>query len=237
MKIAVINGSHRGKAGNTQILTNAFLKGAQAGGAETVNITLAEKEIKPCIACKACWFNHPGICVLKDDMAEVLSLISDADIRVLATPLYFDNISSKLKVFVDRLMVTVSPYWGRDEAGECRHFTTGNVPKLIMLANCGFPEASQFQVISHWIKRQARNYNTDIIAEIYVPQGALLSIKEGEVATVVTNYLKTLEQAGWEVAANGCLSEETVKRLAQKFIPDEVYISEVQKYVDSILKR
>lgn len=235
MKIAVINGSHRGKNGNTNIMVTAFLKGAREAGAETVNILLAEKEIKYCRACKACWFKSPGKCVIEDDMAESLSLIEGADIHVLATPLYIDNISGMLKVFMDRMMVTASPYWGKDKEGECRHLTTGVPPQLMMMANCGYPERSHFQVISHWIKRYARNLGTEVIAEIYASQGAILSLRENEVGIAVSNYLKVLEMAGREIATDRKLTLETKALLEQKFIPDEVYIREVEKYVDSIL--
>lgn len=235
MKIAVINGSHRGRNGNTNSMVAAFLKGAEEAGAETVTVFLAEKEIKYCKACKACWFKTPGKCAIRDDMAEIVSLIEDADVRVLATPLYFDNISSMLKVFIDRLMVTASPYWGRDSDGECRHLTTKTAPQLVLMANCGFPERSQFQVISHWLKRHARNLNAQIIGEIYVPQGALLSVRENELGMVIANYLKTLETAGREIAINRKLTSETQALLEQKFIPDEVYIREVKKSVDSLL--
>ncbi|MDF2857056.1 MAG: NADPH-dependent reductase [Neobacillus sp.] len=235
MKIAVINGSHRGRNGNTNSMVSAFLKGAKEAGAETVTVFLAEKEIKYCTACKACWFKTPGKCVIRDDMAEIISLTEDADVRVLATPLYFDNISSLLKTFIDRLMVTASPYWGKDREGECRHLTTKAAPQLVMMANCGFPERSQFQVISHWLKRHARNLNAQIIGEIYVPQGALLSVRENELGMVISNYLKTLETAGREIAIDRKLTPETEAVLEQKFIQDEVYIREVKKYVDSLL--
>ncbi|WP_371366205.1 flavodoxin family protein [Sporomusa rhizae] len=235
MKIAVINGSHRGKKGNTHIMVSAFLKGATEAGAEVVNVFLSEKKIDYCKACKACWFKSPGKCVIKDDMADIVSLIKDADIRVLATPLYLDNISGLLKNFLDRMMVTASPYWGKDREGECRHLTTEMSPQLVMIANCGYPERSHFQVISHWIKRHARNLNTEVIAEIYASQGALLGIKENEVGTIVSQYLKVLETAGREIATNKQLTNETITRLEQKFIPDEIYIQEVKKYVDGML--
>jgi putative NADPH-quinone reductase len=233
MKIVAINGSHKGKAGNTNIMVNAFLNGAQMAGAETVNIFLEEKEIKHCRACKACWFNSSEHCVIKDDMAEIISFMEGTDILILATPLYFDNISSMLNVFMDRLMVKASPYWEKDKDGECRHLTTHLFPKLMMISNCGYPERSHFQVISHWMRRVSRNMNTEVIGEIYASQGALLNTKVEK----VINYLQILEKAGVEIVTNMKLSEETKSLLEQNFIPDEIYIEEVKKFADNMLKK
>lgn len=237
MKFVAINGSHRGSSGNTNIMITAFFKGVQAAGAETVNICLAEKNIKYCRACKACWFINPGQCVIKDDMTEIIPLIKEADVLVLATPLYFDNISSMLKTFMDRMIVLGSPYWEKDKHGECRHLTAISPPKLMMLANCGYPERSQFQVISHWIKRVARNMNTELTGEIYASQGALLSSQVEVVRPIISNYLQVLEMAGKEIVTGMRLSEQTQKLLEQNFIPDEIYIQEVKRNADSMLKK
>ncbi len=150
MKIVVINGSPKGKASNTNVIVSAFLKGAEEAEAQTVNIFLAEKEIKHCRGCFSCWMKTPGKCVIEDDMAEVLSLAAGANIIVLATPLYFDNISGMLKVFMDRLIVTGDPHFQKDASGESRHLTPKGAvpPKLVMISNCGFPERSHFQVVS-----------------------------------------------------------------------------------------
>jgi len=236
MKIVAVNGSHKGKTGNTNIMVSNFLKGAEQAGAETVNIFLADKNIGYCTACKACWFNTPGTCVVKDDMNEVLCLLQDADVWIWATPLYFDNISSMLKVFIDRLMVIGSPYWDKDKDGEYRHLTTIAVPKLIMMSNCGYPETSHFQVISHCINRHARNLGTEVICEIYTSEGALLSTQVAELLPMVSDYLQALETAGKEIVTTMQVSEKTKKLLEQKFISDEVYAQEVKFYVDSILK-
>lgn len=68
MKIVVINGSPKGKNSNTNVMVQAFLKGAQE--AETLNIFLSEKEIKHCKGCHTCWTKGPGQCVTNDDMLE-----------------------------------------------------------------------------------------------------------------------------------------------------------------------
>jgi len=236
LKIVAVNGSHKGKNGNTDTMVSAFLKGAREAGAETLNIFLAGKEIRPCRACKVCWFGSPGRCVIKDDMADILRLLKDADVWIWATPLYFDNISSILKVFIDRLMVIGSPYWDKDKDGECRHLTTSVLPKLMMMSNCGYPERSHFQVISHWANRYARNLGTELIGEIYTSEGALLSTKVTELLPKILDYLQVLETAGKEVVTTMRLSEITKRLLEQKFIPDQIYVQEVKHYVDSMLK-
>jgi Multimeric flavodoxin WrbA len=231
MKIVAVNGSHTGKGGNTAAMVAAFLKGAEAAGAETAHILLADKKIEYCRACKACWFASPGKCVMDDDMAALLPLLKDADVWVWATPLYFDNIASRLKTFIDRLMVLVNPGWTKDAAGECRHLTTGPMPKLVMIANCGYPERSHFQVISHWIERHARNLGTEVIGEIYAPEGALLKTAADELRPVISRYLKALETAGAEIAGGLSLSAQTRQSLAQPFVSPEDYFHGVQEYL------
>jgi multimeric flavodoxin WrbA len=235
MKIVAVNGSHKGKAGNTDIMVTVFLQGAEDAGAETVNILLAEKDIKFCQACKACWFSSPGKCVLDDDMNELVSLLRAADVWLWATPLYFDNISGMLKTFIDRLMVLGSPRWTKDAAGECRHLTATPIPKLMMLANCGYPERSQFQAISHWFNRHARNLGTQIIGEIYCSEGALLSAQDKQIRPIADRYLQVLQTAGREIATGLALSPNTEKLLEQPLIPADLYIQGVQQYVESML--
>lgn len=239
MKIVAINGSPKGKASNTNIMVSAFLKGAQAAGAETVNIFLSEKDINHCRGCFSCWLSSPGQCVIKDDMAQILSLCEGADIFVLATPLYFDNISSMLKVFMDRMIVKGDPHFQKNADGECRHLKKAETvsPKLVMISNCGFSERSHFQVISHWIQRASLNMGSEVLGEIYATQGGLLSTQMEGVQSIILNYLQNVEKAGREIVVNNRLSEETKQLLDQNFIPDEIYIQEANHYFDTLLAK
>ncbi len=237
MKIVAVNGSHKGRAGNTAVMIDAFLRGARQGGADATAIHLAGKEIGHCRACKACWFATPGRCVLADDMAGIVAEIKDADVWVWATPLYFDNVSSMLKAFIDRLMVLGHPGWTQDEYGECRHFTTQAMPKLMLIANCGYPERSHFQVVSHWLARHARNLGTEVIGEICASEGSLLTKPAGEVQPIVAAYLQAVEAAGREIAAVMSISDQTRDLLARPIIPVEAYIRSVDAYLAAMPKK
>ena len=201
-------------------MVGALLKGAQEAGAETVHIFLAEKEIKYCKGCHSCWTETPGQCVIHDDMAEVLTRVAGADVIVLASPLYLNNVSGTLKVFMDRLTVTGNPHAQKDAQTGNQHSTQRKsaAPKFIMISNCGFPDRSQFEVVSLWIKRVARMMRTDVIAEIYATQGRLLTAPTEELRPAVTSYIQSLERAGAEIATRMKLSETTETLLGRDFI-------------------
>ena len=101
MKVLAISGSPR-KSGNSDVLCDEFLKGAAEAGHTTRKIRLAEKKIAPCLACYGCRENH--VCVRNDDMAEVLGAMKEADVIVLASPVYFYSICAQMKTMIDRCM-------------------------------------------------------------------------------------------------------------------------------------
>lgn len=99
-KVLILSGSPR-KGGNSDILCDEFAKGATEAGHNVEKIRVSEKNIHPCIACYHCSKNS-GACVFKDDMAEILQKMIDADVLVLASPVYFYSIDAQLKAVIDR---------------------------------------------------------------------------------------------------------------------------------------
>lgn len=241
MKVVAINGSPKGKDSNTNVMVAAFLKGAQEAGAETINVFLAEKDIKYCKGCLSCRFNH-GQCVINDDMAEIVSLENGADVLLLATPLYIHDISGMLKVYMDRSIMKFYDlgygYMEKTETGEYQGTATleRQVPKIVMISNCGNTGRSHFQVISHWIKRTAFMMNTEVIGEIYAPQGVLLTSKNERVQPIISGYLQLLEKAGKEIATNKFMSVTTEKALEKSFVPDEIYIQGINHQIGIMRK-
>lgn len=98
-KILVLSSSPR-KQGNSDLLCDEFIKGATEAGNSVEKIFLAEKNINYCKGCEVC--NNTHKCVQKDDMAEILDKMLDADVIVMASPVYFYTIDGQMKTLIDR---------------------------------------------------------------------------------------------------------------------------------------
>lgn len=99
-KVLILSGSPR-KGGNSDILCDEFMRGAIESGNEAEKIRVAEKNVAACRACYYCR-NSGGKCAIRDDMAEILQKMIDADVIVLASPVYFYSIDAQLKAVIDR---------------------------------------------------------------------------------------------------------------------------------------
>ena len=101
-KIIILNGSPR-KSGNTSALTVEFTKGAEESGNIVTEFFLDEMNINGCKGCFGGGKNPDSPCAQKDDMDKIYPVYKNADIVVLATPLYYWTISGQLKIAFDRL--------------------------------------------------------------------------------------------------------------------------------------
>ena len=97
--ILIISSSPR-KNGNSDMLCNRFAEGAKESGNNVEKIFLASKNIGYCKGCGVC--NNTHKCIQNDDMKEILDKMVNADVIVLATPVYFYSVSGQMKCFIDR---------------------------------------------------------------------------------------------------------------------------------------
>lgn len=99
-KILVLSGSPR-IYGNSSILYDEFIRGAEEAGHKTEKIDVARKKVAGCLGCNACYKNG-GDCVQKDDMKEIEEKMIDADVIVLSSPIYFYSMTAQMKAVIDR---------------------------------------------------------------------------------------------------------------------------------------
>jgi len=100
MNILILAGSPR-KGGNTDLLVEAFVKGAsQKHHVEVVSVH--DYKVNPCMGCNACFKSESNSCVQKDDMSLIYEKMAVADMLVIASPVYFYGLSAQLKAVIDR---------------------------------------------------------------------------------------------------------------------------------------
>ncbi|GBF35281.1 iron-sulfur flavoprotein [Desulfocucumis palustris] len=100
MKIVGFMGSPR-KNGNTAILLNKVMEGAEKEGTQTTVYYPNDLNLRGCQGCNAC--KKKGHCVIPDDMQNIYKAIDEADVLIFASPVYMWGMTAQLKLVVDRL--------------------------------------------------------------------------------------------------------------------------------------
>lgn len=180
-KIVAFVGSPR-KNGNTEILTEAVLRGASEKGCETKMFNLYEMSIKPCTACDFCQENDK--CIIKDDISKIINEIKNADTLVLATPVYWWGPSAQFKAFMDR--------WYNPEL---RGLIKGK--KIIIVVTMGDGELETSRHTTGMLRDALEHIGTDIV-EILV---GMNSYNKGDILKDKEILLKA-EQLGIKIAIN-----------------------------------
>jgi multimeric flavodoxin WrbA len=138
MKTVCVLGSPRPK-GNSTAIAAYFCDRLESLGAEVQTFTLNKLTYQGCQACMVCKTKLER-CVLADDLTQVLDAVHEADLLVLATPVYFGDITSQLKGFVDRMYSFFTPDY-RTSAVKSR-LAPGK--KLVLIQVQGRPDESKF---------------------------------------------------------------------------------------------
>jgi multimeric flavodoxin WrbA len=99
-KILILNGSPR-RRGNSAVLADQLAEGARSRGAEVESVYLHGLDIRACDGCDACHELEEG-CIIRDDMQPLYPKLREADVIVIATPVYWFSVSAQTKLCIDR---------------------------------------------------------------------------------------------------------------------------------------
>ena len=108
MKLIALIGS-RGKQGRTARAAGAWIEGFRSAGGEVEQYCLPELVIERCRQCDDDGWGdclRKGKCIIDDDMQKLAEGIRSADAVLLATPVYWGELSESLRAFMDRLRRT-----------------------------------------------------------------------------------------------------------------------------------
>lgn len=108
MNILILQGSPRAK-GNTAWMAEEYKKAAEAAGHEVTLVNVAKKKIAGCLACEYCHGKGEGACIQKDDMQELYPMVKEAEVLVLATPIYYFTFNSQMQSAIHRFYCMMTP--------------------------------------------------------------------------------------------------------------------------------
>lgn len=108
MKILILNGSPR-PDGNTVDMIKAYAEGAKEAGHSIQIVDVCRKNIRGCLACEYCHTKGNGKCIQQDDMKEVYPLLEEAEMIVLASPIYYHSFTGQLQCAINRIYALDKP--------------------------------------------------------------------------------------------------------------------------------
>lgn len=242
MRVFAVNGSPTVRSESiTHLVLSRLLEGMRAAGAETQIACLAEKRVLPCDCGHrfACWVETAGHCIHEDedDVSGMLQALADADLVVLASPLYVESMTGLMKTFLDRTLPLLQPYIELAD-GRSRHVSR-RLPEgkhFAAVALCGHYELEHLTDLVGTFERIARNLHGECVATILRPHAMVLREPDrgGEAHSVV---MSALHDAGQQLIRERRLDDETLKRISTPLIPREAFIEQTNERWRSWIKQ
>jgi hypothetical protein len=167
-------------------------------GASVETVNAYDVNVGGCLGCFTCWTHTPGVCAVRDDMDKVIASVKQADILVLATPVYCDGMTGRLKVIVDRMIPIVH---GATELrdGHMRHLrrASTNLHTIALVSACGFVERDNFDPLISHVQGFAKHMGCVYAGGLTLPGG------------LISSHVETIRQAareaGTELARSGVI--------------------------------
>lgn len=152
MKVYILMGSPR-KNGNTASLLDPFVSELARDNVEIETVWLYDKEINSCISCRVCQKDWTKFgCFHSDDVGEIFDGILDADLIILATPIYSWYCTSPMKALLDRLVYGMNKYYGEEKGP-----ALWEGKKLSIITTCGYRPEKAADLFEEGMKRYCKH--------------------------------------------------------------------------------
>ena len=156
-RVMAFVGSPRIK-GNTDLLVDEVLRGAQDAGATFEKTYLCDRLIGPCRACDACL--DSGRCFQYDDMDKLLARMGQSDVWILGTPIYWWGVTAQFKTFLDRWY---APWHGE----ETKKVFEGR--KVVLVITMGDSDPATADPVLGMFERSLRFVGVELAATVLAP--------------------------------------------------------------------
>ncbi len=220
IKTVAINGSPRMEKGYTAMILNPFLEGMMDAGSETELFYVKRFAIKPCTGEMHCWYEKPGECYIKDDMQQLYPRIKEADILILATPVYIP-IPGEMQNVINRLCPLIEPVLEpRDGRTRARSHKDVNISKVVLVSTGGWWEKGNFGAVVRIVEDFTETMSIKYAGSVLRPHASLMKNK-GKLTGEGEAVLKAVKKAGYDLVSNGMMSKEILEEVSRPLVSEE----------------
>ncbi len=248
MKIVAFNCSPRMGGSNTDRIIEPLLEGAREAGAEVEKFYARKLDIAPCTGCMTCWMKTPGTCLQKDDADMARRKMLEADVIVLATPIYFFNMTSYMKNLMERTILPTALPFLREVNGRFGHPSRfpDKTLNVLLVANAGFWGEDVFAPLLHTLERcreagvdEDGGEHMNFVGKVLVGFGEILQTEP--FLHFFEPFFDELRGAGRELVESGELTRATSEKLAEPLftymnLDADQAISMANTYFETVLK-
>lgn len=218
IKVVAINGSPRMEKGNTGMILTSFLNGMT--GVEVDVFYTKRLKIKSCTGELHCWYRNPGKCHIQDDMQPLYTKLREADILVLATPVYIP-LPGEMQDVINRLCPLIEPILeSRQGRTRAKLHEKVKIRKIALVAVGGWWEKSNLNTVTNIVEDLAKVMNVEFAGAVLRPHAYQMK-EAGKLTKRGEAVLKSVKQAGYELISKGRMSEETLEMACLPLISAE----------------
>ena len=220
-KAVAINGSPRMEKGNTAMVLTPFIQGMMDAGSDVELLYASRLKVKPCTCGEMyCWNEVPGECCIKDDMQLLYPKLREADILVLATPVYIP-LPGDMQNIINRLCPLLDPFLEfREGRTRARFRKDVGIRKIVLVSTGGWWEKANFGTVVRITEELAKDASVEFAGAVLRPHAHLMKEK-GELTQDGEAVLNAVRRAGYELVKEGVMTKETLETISRPLISQE----------------
>ena len=218
-RVVAINGSARMEKGNTARVLTPFLDGMKEAGV-SVDLFYAKRlNVRPCTGEFHCWYTKPGFCYQDDGMQMLYPKLREADILVLATPVYIP-LPGEMQNLINRLCPLIEPRLVlRDGRTRAKLHDDVKIRKIALVSTSGWWEIGNFSTVVRIAEELAQDMSVEFAGAVLRPHAHLMvDSNEGK-----KKVMEALRQAGNELASKGQMSKGLLDAISQPLVSEEEF--------------
>jgi multimeric flavodoxin WrbA len=205
--------------GYTHKILTAFTEGMKEANAEVEIIFAKRYKIRPCLGDFDCWYRKVGQCTQKDDMEKIYPKFREADVLVLAIPIYL-LFPGEIQNLLNRMMPLVEPILKfRDGRTRVKFHDDVKISKIVLVSAGGWWEKENMSPIVDFTEHLAKDASVEFSGSLLRPHASFMKHYEEK----ANEILSAARSAGNQLINEGKMSKDTLETISQPLLPEKEF--------------